>query len=179
MVAIYSAASDPQLHMFGIYYAVILVPFLTVAASIGASDLTGRVLARTRYTQVAAAILILSGALLVGSGDRGYSLLPWKSEVAAVPDALAQLADERVVLVQSGLYPHSGYDARIQLLTPSTLRDANHAGAAVLVAPAIGSYPFQVDDIRKMSQLPPIGSMPGGLVAVRIPPDSAQPPRVF
>jgi hypothetical protein len=89
--------------------------------------------------------------------------------VAAVPDALAQLADERLVLVQSGLYPHSGYDARIQLLTPSTLHDSTSTGAAVLVAPAVGAFPFSVDDILKISQLPAIRSLPAGLVAVRIP----------
>ena len=75
---------------------------------------------------------------------------------------------ERVVLVQSSLYPHTGYDGRIQLLTPSTLRDPTHAGAAVLVAPAMGTYPFEVDDILRISQLPTIHSI-RGLLAVRIP----------
>jgi len=169
MVAVYSAASYPQLHMFSLYYAIPLVPFLTVAASIGAINLTKRALASNCCSRVAASMLILAGALLVGSGDRGYSVLPWKTEVAAVPDALAQLADERLVLVQSGLYPHSGYDARIQLLTPITLHDSKSTGAAVLVAPAVGAFPFSVDDILKISQLPAIRSLPAGLVAVRIP----------
>jgi hypothetical protein len=93
--------------------------------------LTARVLPGTFQARPAAAVLILASALLVGSGNRGYSLRPWRTEIAARPGALAELTNERIVLVQSGLYPHGGYDARIQLLTPTTLRDSEYAGAAV------------------------------------------------
>jgi hypothetical protein len=168
MVAVYATASDLQLRGFGIYYAIVLVPFLTVAGSIGALKLSRRMMRNSCYTRIAAATLILAGALLVGSGNGGYSLQPWRSEIAAVPEALTHLATERVVLVQSSLYPHTGYDGRIQLLTPSTLRDPTHAGAAVLVAPAMGTYPFEVDDILRISQLPTIHSI-HGLIAVRLP----------
>ena len=168
MVAVYAAASDLQLRGFGIYYAIVLVPFLTVAGSVGAMKLSMRVMTNSCCTRIVAAALILAGALLVGSGNGGYSLQPWRSEIAAVPEALTHLAAERVVLVQSSLYPHTGYDARIQLLTPSALHDPRHAGAAVLVAPAMGTYPFEVDDILRISQLPTIHSI-HGLIAVRMP----------
>ena len=168
MVAVYATASDLQLRGFGIYYAIVLVPFLTVAGSMGAMRLFMRVMRNSCCARMAAATLTLAGALLVGSGNGGYSLQPWRSEIAAVPEALTHLATERVVLVQSSLYPHTGYDGRIQLLTPSTLHDPTHAGAAVLVAPAMGTYPFEVDDILRISQLPTIHSL-RGLMAVRIP----------
>jgi uncharacterized membrane protein len=168
MVAVYATASDLQLRGFGIYYAIVLVPFLTVAGSIGAMKLSMRVMTNSCCTRIAAATLVLAGALLVGSGNGGYSLQPWRSEIAAVPEALTLLATERLILVQSSLYPHTGYDGRIQLLTPSTLRDPTHAGAAVLVAPAMGTYPFEVDDMLRISQLPTIHSI-RGLLAVRIP----------
>jgi len=168
MVAVYATASDLQLRGFGIYYAIVLVPFLTVAGSIGAMKLSLRIMRDSCYGRIAASTLILAGALLVGSGNGGYSLQPWRSEIAAVPEALTHLAGERVVLVQSSLYPHTGYDRRIQLLTPSTLRDPTHAGAAVLVAPAMGTYPFEIDDILRISQLPTIHAI-RGLIAVRIP----------
>jgi hypothetical protein len=168
MIAVYASATDLQLRGFGIYYAIVLVPFLTIAGSMGAMRLSMRVMTNSGCTRIAAATLILAGALLVGSGNGGYSLQPWRSEIAAVPEALTRLATERVVLVQSSLYPHTGYDGRIQLLTPSTLHDPTHAGAAVLVAPAMGTYPFEVEDILSISQLPTIHSM-RGLVAVRIP----------
>ena len=168
MVAVYASATDPQLSGFGIYYAIVLVPFLTIAGSIGAMTLSMRVMTYHGWTRIAAATLILAGALLVGSGNGGYSLQPWRSEIASVPEARARLSTERVVLVQSSLYPHTGYGGRIQLLTPSTLHDPTHAGAAVLVAPAMGTYPFEANDILRISQLPTIYSR-RGLVAVRIP----------
>lgn len=168
MVAVYATATDLQLRSFGIYYAIVLVPFLTVAGSLGAMTLFMRMTRNSCYTRIAAAALTLAGALLVGSGNGGYSLQPWRSEIAAVPEALTHLAAERVVLVQGSLYPHTGYDERVQLLTPSTLRDPAHAGAAVLVAPAMGAYPFAADDILRISRLPTIDSI-RGLIAVRIP----------
>ncbi len=169
IIAIYGASADEQLRRFGIYYAIVLVPFLVVAASMGALTLARRLIPEVRWARVTAAALILIGALLVGSGNRGYSLRPWRSEIAAVPDALARLAGERIVLVQSGLYPHAGYDARIQLLTPETLQNPRYARAAVLIAPAINGYPFQIDELDGLGRLPPIRPMPGGLLAVRRP----------
>jgi hypothetical protein len=84
--------------------------------------------------QIAAAAALLLGSLLVGVGHRGYSFRPWKRQIAAVPEALRRLADEPRVLVQSGLFPHAGYDERFQMLTPETLRDPENAGVAMLLA---------------------------------------------
>ena len=50
------------------------------------------------------------------------------------------------MLVQSGLYPHAGYEERVQLLTPEALLETQNAGVAVLLAPAISAYPFQSED---------------------------------
>lgn len=169
IVATYSASADEQLRRFGIYYAIVLVPFLVIGASTGALTLARRLVPQLRWASLACATLVLMGALLVGSGNRGYSLRPWRAEIAAVPDALARLSGESLVLVQSGLYPHAGYDARIQLLTPETLRNPRYAGAAVLIAPAIGAYPFRVDDMDGLGRLPPILAMRSGLLAVRSP----------
>ena len=169
IVALFSASDNPQLRAFGIYYSIPLVPFLVIGASMGALTLARRFFADFGRARLMAAALILLGAVLVGSGNRGYSLRPWRAEIAAVPDALSRLADERVVLVQSGLYPHAGYDERIQLLTPATLQDPHYAGAAVLMAPMIGAYPFDPHDLGSLHQLSPIRAMPGGLLAVRRP----------
>ncbi|MBI2827908.1 MAG: DUF2079 domain-containing protein [Acidobacteria bacterium] len=169
IVALYSASDDPQLRLFGIYYSIPLVPFLVLGASTGALMLARRVATDIGRAALSAATLILLGALLVGSGSRGYSLRPWRTEIAAVPDALSRLAGERVVLVQSGLYPHAGYDERTQLLTPETLHNPRYAGAAVLIARRIGAYPFRADDLDSLHRLPSIQAMPGGLIAVRRP----------
>jgi len=168
IIALYGASANAQLRAFGIYYAMVLVPFMTVAASTGALALARRLVARDGHARVVAAAAVLLGALLVGSGNRGYSLRPWKHEIAAVPEALARLASEPVVLVQSGLYPHAGYDERFKLLTPETLDEGRRAGAAVLLARGVGAYPFRMDDLAALMQLPPIGPMPGELFAVRL-----------
>jgi hypothetical protein len=110
--------------------------------------------------------VMLLGALLVGGG---YSLRPWRAEIAAVPEALRTIAGERTVLVQSGLYPHAGYDERVKLLTPATLDDPRHGGAAMLLAGAISAYPFGSDELRGLMQLPRIRASPSGLLLVRIP----------
>ena len=121
----------------------------------------------------AAAVAVLLGPLLVGSGHRGYSLRPWKPETAAVENALAQaLGNEPKVLVQSGLFPHAGYDERFQLLTPETLADPRNAGAVLLLARRIGAYPFFGTEMDRISRFPSAGALPGGLLAVRVTPDA-------
>ena len=104
----------------------------------------------------------------MGSGSRGYSLRPWREETAAVPAALARLGGERVVLVQSGLFPHAGYDGRVQLLTPETLADPRNAGAAVLLSPRVSAYPFWKSDLARLLDLPPVAALSGNLAAVRL-----------
>jgi hypothetical protein len=176
-LVIFSSSDDPQLRAFGIYYSIPLVPFLVIGASMGVITLAGRFFAGVGRAGLMAASVILLGAVVVGSGNRGYSLRPWRAEIAAVPDALSLLADERVVLVQSGLYPHAGYEDRVQLLTPETLRNPENAGAAILMAEMIGAYPFAPREVGVLRQLSPIREMPGGLLAVRSPtsPEPGQP----
>lgn len=169
LVLLYGASANDQVRAFGIYYAIVLVPFLTLAAASAALTVSRWLAADEGRAQIAAAAIVVAGALLVGVSNRGYSLRPWKNEIAAVPDAIAELSDERLVLVQSGLFPNAGYDERLQLLTPETLHDPRNAGAAVLLAPGIGAYPFRGREIRALTQLPPIRPMPPGLVAVRRP----------
>jgi hypothetical protein len=115
IIVLYGASANEQVRAFGIYYAIVLVPFLAIAACSGALIVARRLVSTAGGAQVVAGAAILLGALLVG-GKRGYSLRPWKPEIAAVPVALARLGDESLVLVQSGLRrahpaPHAG-DAR-------------------------------------------------------------------
>jgi len=168
IIALYSASANEQVRAFGIYYSIVLVPFFVIAASAGALRLARRVVTDVGHARLAAAVVVLLGPLLVGSGHRGYSLRPWKTEIAAVPQALAYLADEPKVLVQSGLFPHAGYDARFQLLTPETLNDPRNAGAVLLLARRVGAYPFRGKDVAGLIQMAPVRAMPGGLTAVRL-----------
>jgi uncharacterized membrane protein len=168
IVVLFGASANEQIRGFGIYYSIVLVPFLVLSASVGALSLAERVLPAAK-ARVTASGIVLMGTLLVGSQSAGYSLRPWKAELRAVPEALARLGDEPVVLVQSGLYTHAGYDARIVLLTPDTLRDRAYAHAAVLVSPRVSAYPFMMDDLRGLFDRGSIAPMPDGLRAVRLP----------
>jgi hypothetical protein len=161
-----SASANPQLRAFGIYYAIVLVPFLALGASSGAATLARRFVPRRRALLWAAAIVV-HGALLVGSSRAGYSLRPWRPEITAVPEAVSLLGSERVLLVQSGLYPHAGYSPRVQLLTPHSVRDPVNIEAAILIAPEAGGYPFSREELHQLARLPVIRQLPAGLVAVR------------
>ena len=174
VVVLFGSATNDQLRQFGIYYAIVLVPFLVLGAAVGAWTLAGAVPGVTRRTPTAAGAVLL-GALAVGSGDRGYSLRPWRAEVAALPAALATLDAEPVVLVQSGLYPHAGYDPRLQLLTHETLAHPDSAGAPVLIAPALGAYPLTRDEIARLGQWRRAAGTPAGLLTVWPPMDAAHP----
>jgi uncharacterized membrane protein len=171
IVALYGASANEQVRAFGIYYAIVLMPFFVLGASAGALSLARRLITNAGHAQLAAAVAVLLGPLLVGSGHRGYSLRPWKPETAAVKDALTQLGPEPRVLVQSGLFPHAGYDERFQLLTPETLGDPRNAGAVLLLARGIGAYPFFGAEMDRISRFPSAGAVPGGLLAVRVTPD--------
>lgn len=163
IVLVFGASANPQIRHYGIYYSIVLVPFLTLAMSSGALTVVRRIAAPVTAACVAAAVILL-GALLAG---HGYSLRPWRTEVSAVPRAIELLSTEPVVLVQSGLYPHAGYEARVQLLTPQALRDPANAEAAILLARRIGAFPLHRRDISKLLQRPAIAPMPGGLIAIR------------
>jgi uncharacterized membrane protein len=174
IVALYGASANEQVRAFAIYYAIVLVPFFVIAASTGALTLARRLVPNVGHAQLAAAVAVLLGPLLVGSGHRGYSLRPWKTETSAVKDALTQLGAEPKVLVQSGLFPHAGYDERFQLLTPETLADPRNAGAVLLLARRVGAYPFFGTEMDRISRFPSAGAVPGGLLAVRVTPDATE-----
>jgi hypothetical protein len=137
IVMLYGASANEQLRAFGIYYSIVLVPFLVIGASMGAMAVARFFGSSGKRLEVAAAAVLLIGTLLVGFG---YGLRPWRAVNAAVPGSLELLADERFVLVQSELYPHAGYDSRVQMLTPETLTGPRYEGAAILLAPMIGAY---------------------------------------
>ena len=164
IVLLYGASANPQLRAFGIYYSIVLVPFLVIGASIGAMTAARFLGSSARRFELAAAAVLLLATLLVGFG---YSLRPWRAVNAAVPDSLALLSAEHFVLVQSELYPHAGYDSRVQLLTPETLRSARYEGAAILLAPMVGAYLVDRNDLNRLRRLPSLRPMPAGLLAVR------------
>jgi uncharacterized membrane protein len=165
IVTLYGASANPQLRAFGIYYSIVLLPFLTLAASSGALTITGWL--NLRRASIWAAAIVVVGAVLVGSSHRGYSLRRWRPEVAATGRAVSLLVSEHVVLVQSAIYPHAGYAPTVQLLTPESLHDAQNSDAVLLIAPALSGYPLGDEDIRRLAHLPVIRPMPDGLLAVR------------
>jgi predicted membrane protein DUF2079 len=165
IVLLYGASANEQLRSFGIYYAMPLVPFLALGAADGAQRLADRFGSHRGRTIAAAAIL--AGALLAGISDAGYILRPWKPQVGAVPRVLRQLERERFVLVQSALYPHAGYDARVQLLTNESIRDPRYAGAALLLAPGLSVYPLSTAEFEALSGLDVIARSNEGLLVVR------------
>ena len=163
---IFGASDDEQVRGFGLYYAIVLVPFLVLGAAAGALAIA-RLVVQPISAPVLASAVVLLAAIVAGPG---YTVLPWKQEVALVPRAIELLADERIVLVQSGLYPHAGYDERVQLLTPRTLRNPANIGAAALISPRVSFYPFRRRTMACLMELPVIAAMPEGLLAVRIVP---------
>lgn len=163
LIVVFAASANDQVHAFGIYYGVYLVPFFALAAAEGASRLMRRLMPAPEAVLVAAAIVTV-GALVMGPG---YVLRSWRPEIAGVASAIDALRDENVVLVQSGLYPHAGYDRRIQLLTPHALADPANRHAALLIAPNIRAYPFTREEMRRFSRLPHIRQLSKGLRAVR------------
>jgi len=169
LVVLYGASSNSQVRDFGIYYSMVTVPFLTLGSAFGALVVARALLAREAAARVAAASVVFLAALLVYGDRAGYSLRPWRSEVAATPRVIATLASEPVVLVQSALYPHAGYDGRLVLLTRETLADPNYSGAITLLAPALNAYPFEKGDLDALAQRgqPVPGS--AGIILVRRP----------
>jgi hypothetical protein len=169
LVALYGASSNAQIRDFGIYYSIVIVPFLVLGSAFGALALARRLFGREASAHIAAAAMVLLAAVLVYGDRAGYSLRPWRPEVAAAPRVVERLASEPAILVQSALYPHTGYDPRVVLLTRETLRDAQYSGAATLLAPRLNAYPFakgELDALEAGAQ-PTAGD--GGIVVVRRP----------
>jgi uncharacterized membrane protein len=167
VVVLYGSSANEQLRSFGIYYAIVLVPFLVLGAAAGAERCMRLLMAHPGRARVFAAGLLVFGALLGGISNAGYSLRPWKPEIAAVPGVLSALGQNEVILVQSGLYPHAGYGSHIQVLTQATLDDPRYARAVLLLAPAVSAYPLTPADTAALYRLPVVAPAPPGLVAVR------------
>jgi uncharacterized membrane protein len=168
IVVLYSVSANEQLRSFGIYYAIVLVPFLVLGTARGAEWLAGLIIPNRDRARAVAGAAIVIGALLGGISSAGYSLRPWKAQVSAVPAFLRALDGGQTVLVQSGLYPHAGYASRLQLLTTETLKDKRYAGAVVVLAPGLTGYPLTDVDLEALARLPPIAAGQG-LLAVRRP----------
>jgi uncharacterized membrane protein len=169
IVVLYGASSNDQLRSFGIYYAIVLVPFLVLGAAGGISWLADRAGMNRDKARAIAAAAIVAGSLLPSISTGGYSLRPWRPEIGELATVLQQLKNDPAVLVQSGLYPHAGYDSRVQLLTKESLVDARYAGAAIVLAPALSGYPMDARDLSALTERPAIRSTPPGIVVVRNP----------
>ena len=151
LVILYGASSNSQVRDFGIYYSMVTVPFLVIGSAFGALTVTHRLFAREASARVAAALVIFLAALLVYGDRAGYSLRPWRAEVGATPRVVQTFPADRAILVQSALYPHAGYDARVVLLTRETLNDPKYAGAVTLLAPGLDAYPFVKDELEGLA----------------------------
>jgi uncharacterized membrane protein len=167
MLVVYGASDNAQLRAFGIYYAIPLVPFLTVAGVQGARALTGLMWPGNQAEPIAALVVMLS-ALTVGLG---YNLRPWKPELKEVRTAVERLG-EKPVLVQSGLYPYAGYSTQVKLLAPHNLHEAKRTGAVVLLAPNASPYPFTRGEWECLADGDRLSGTPNGLRAVRLDPGS-------
>jgi hypothetical protein len=166
IVLLYGASNNEQLRNFGIYYAIVLVPFLTIGAAVGAQRVA-KLARKLPCPNVWTATVITAGALLVFGTRAGYVLRPWNADVAAVPELLASLEQERLILVDSNLYPHAGYAARVQLLTPDTLYAKESEGAAIVLTNQRDAYPFTGDDLHEVRRYPSVVDASGTLLVVR------------
>jgi uncharacterized membrane protein len=166
IIFLYGASQNDQLRSFGIYYAIVLVPFLTAGAAVGARSLASS-LRRLRRPDLCAAVVLSAGALLVFGTRAGYVLRPWSEDVSALPAVLASLKQERLILVGSDLYPHAGYAANTQLLTPDTLQARDSAGAAVVLTTHRDSYPFTEQALQEIRRLPTMAEGSGTLLVLR------------
>jgi len=165
IVVLYGASSNTQVRDFGIYYAMVTVPFLVLGSTIGALTVMQRLFARDAAARIAAALVVFLAALLVYGDRAGYSLRPWRAEVSATPRLVETLSPDRPILVQSALYPHAGYDSRVVLLTPETLTDPTYAGAVTLIAPALNAYPFGKGELDRVGRSATRGL--GGILIAR------------
>lgn len=166
IVVLYGASANEQLRAFGIYYAIVLVPFLTLGAVSGSERICRLLALDGARSRAYAAALVVLGALTGGMTDAGYSLRPWRQEIPAVSRALAAAGPDQPVLVQSALYPHAGYAEHVQLLTRETLTDPRFENARLLLAPALSAYPMTREEIEPLLTLAPVTAPHDGLVLV-------------
>jgi uncharacterized membrane protein len=167
IVFLYGSSANEQLRAFGIYYAIVLVPLLVLGAAAGAERVATLLVGHRGFARVAAATAIVVGALVAGISNGGYSLRPWKSETAGVSRILSEVGRERAVLVQSGLYPHAGYDSQVQLLTKGTLADPRYGDALILLAPRVSAYPLTAAEVAPLYELPEVARSQSGLRVVK------------
>lgn len=167
IIFLYGSSANEQLRSFGIYYAIVVVPFLVLGAATGAERCAGLLVKPRGKALGVAATVIVFGALIAGISNAGYSIRPWKPEITALPDLLRKLPPDQIVLVQSGLYPHAGYASRIQVLTKDTLNDSRYARAMLVLAPGVSAYPLTSADIEHLNALPVTTRGPSGLIAVQ------------
>ena len=168
LVFIYGASDSDQIRGFGIYYSLPVIPFLTIGTALGARTVISWFRPGT-VAEVAAAAVILATTVSTGLG---YSLRPWKHELKAVPEALARLHGYDEVLVQGGLYPHAGYDGRVQLLTQHDLRATENRRVAILLAPRVSTYPLKQHEWDCLAALPRVAQTTEQLVAITVTPEA-------
>lgn len=164
LVFVYGISDSEQIRGFGIYYVAPLIPFLAIGTAMGAWTLSSWMW-RSSVAPLMAAAIVVASALSTGLG---YSLRPWKSELRAVPQALALLGSYDRILVQGGLYPHAGYDERVQLLTSHDMSAADGVHAVLLLATRGSTYPLRQYQWQCLAALPPLTPMPEGLLAVAL-----------
>lgn len=176
IVVIYGASANPQLRAYGLYYSVVVMPFLAIGAAAGAIAIARWWSGHSARAHAVAAVLLVAGALLVGSTSEGYSLRPWKSELTQVPAAIRALPSNQLILVQSGLYPFAGYEAHVQLLTPETRARAAGTTTVLLLTRWVSGYPFTTAEMDVLLALPRVQvGLPDGLVAVTVPAEPVAP----
>jgi uncharacterized membrane protein len=72
IVLLYGASDNEQLRSYGIYYAIVLVPFLVIGAAAGALAVTGRCNKPDSRSETVTAAPIVVGALLAGITNAGW-----------------------------------------------------------------------------------------------------------
>lgn len=151
---LYGASANEQMRSFSIYYSIVLVPFLVLASAAGALRCACWITLNDGKARGYAAAALVSGALIAGISDAGYSLRPWRPEIGELKMMLASISEGTPVLVQSALYPHAGYAPNVQLLSPVTLADPRFADAIIVLAPQLDGYPLKPDKLAQLAQRP-------------------------
>lgn len=143
----YSAAGNPQLSHFGIYYAAPLLALLFYGAARGIRALSRRgdpipavMRRRTR--------LLALGLLIVCAFDgAGYRFFRPRRERAELPSVLRSLPDRMPVAVQGSLLPQLGYDSRVVPLTKNF-----STTTAILIDPGTNPYPFSEKELNGLRE---------------------------
>ena len=169
VIVLYSVSANEQLRSFGIYYAIVLVPFLVLGTARGAERSTG--------------VLIHAPRTRACCGKRCH-----RARRATRRDLQRRLQFEAMEGRKSARFPHScghweanrlcwcraacirtpAMNPAFKCSPPRLCRDPRYAGAAVVLAPGLSGYPLTTIDFQKLAQLPSI-AVGNGLVAIRRP----------